>query len=571
EIKVVADNRVEGYTRVRGGWNKGEAYAVYFSAIFEQPFSDFGIWKDSVIIDSIDVAFDEGLSTGAYLLFPEELNTVQVKVGISFLSNGKAYQNIQEEIPHWDFETTLWEAENSWSSLLDNIKVSTDIDSLKTIFYTGLYHALLMPADRTGENPKWQSDQPYYDDFYAIWDTYRATHPLYLLLAPDRQKDILNALIDIYSVEGYMPDARSGNASGRTQGGSNSDVLIADAFTKGLTGINYEKALESMLKNAEVPPGYAHQMKGRGGLLDYNQLGYVSTNHERAGSRTVEYAYNDYCIYLVAKGLGKDSIAAKYFARSNNWKNLWKPVSDSGAKGFIMPRNASGEWDESYLGRAWQSEKGWQPVDFSVHVSGTWPDFFYEADSWEYSFYVPHDLPSLIDACGGRQAFEKRLDTFFAEDYYNVSNEPSFLTPSLYNYLGRQDKTLTCVRQIIADRYNTTAAGIPGNDDSGSMSAWVAFHLMGFYPVAGQDLYLITAPHFKEVTIDMGSQTPFTVITHNLSEKNIYLQKVHLNGQELRQSWFRHTDIKPGGKLEFFIGDQPTNDWEVLLPSQSSE
>jgi predicted alpha-1,2-mannosidase len=288
--------------------------------------------------------------------------------------------------------------------------------------------------------------------------------------------------------------------------------------------------------------------------------------HERAGTRTVEYAYNDYCISLVAKGLGKQDISAKYLQRSQNWKNLWKPIYDSGSKGFIMPRNANGEWDETYQGRKWEGEKGWQPTKFTPHIGGTWPDFFYEASSWEYSFYVPHDVHGLIELCGGNEAFINRLDTFFARNYYNVGNEPSFLTATLYNYIGRQDKTLETVRRIISEHYNASSSGIPGNDDSGSMSAWLAFHLMGFYPNAGQDLYLITAPHFNKVTIHLENDSPLVIEAKNLSKENVYIQAVMFNGKELTRSWFRHTEILQGGKLEFLMGNKPNNNWETKLP-----
>ncbi len=571
EIEIVNDTLIEGYTRVRRGWNTGDAYTVYFSAHFDEPAVSFGTWKKDQLLPGQKVQFDSGERAGAWFGFNTEKDqTIQVKVGISFLGRLKARENIKNEIPHWSFEAVYSNSVNVWNEILGKINVETDDEDLKTIFYTGLYHSILQPTDRTGENPLWQSDKPYYDDFYAIWDTYRVTHPLFMFLCPERQTGIINAMLDIYEQEGYMPDARSGNFTGRTQGGSNSDVLIADAFVKGLKGIDYEKALEAMITNAELDPGGAHQLKGRGGLTEYNSLGYVSTNHERAGSRTVEYAYNDYCIYQVAKGLGKKHIAAKYLERSGNWKNLFKPMEDHGAMGFIMPKKANGEWDEEYRGRKWNNDiREWVEADFSVHIHGTWPDFFYEADSWEYSFYVPHNVPELITVCGGKDAFVARLDTFFKHGYYNVGNEPSFLTPSLYNFAGRQDKSNETIREIIKKHYTTARDGIPGNDDSGSMSSWAAFNLMGIYPNAGQDYYLITAPHFNKVTINMGDDTHLVIKTKDLSKDNIYIQKVLFNGKQLTRSWFSHTEIMHGGTLEFFMGNKPNNHWEKISPEKS--
>lgn len=568
EIEVVNDTLIEGYTRVRRGWNTGGAYTVYFSAQFDTPAKSFGTWKNHQLTPGQKVQFDSGECAGAWFDFKTEKNQIiQLKVGISFVGCLKARENVKTEIPHWNFQEVYSKSVKEWNKYLGKIKVETTDEDLKTIFYTGLYHSLLQPSDRSSENPLWQSDMPYYDDFYAIWDTYRVTHPLFMFLCPERQSEIINALIDIYEQEGYMPDARSGNYTGRTQGGSNSDVLIADAYVKGLEGIDYNKALEAMITNAELDPGEAHQLKGRGGLNDYNVIGYVSTNHERAGSRTVEYAYNDYCIYQVAKGLGKEDIAAKYLERSGNWKNLWKPVEDNGAKGFIMPKKANGEWDDAYKGREWNNDiREWVEADFSVHRHGTWPDFFYEADSWEYSFYVPQNVSELIEMCGGKDAFTARLDTFFDHGFYNVGNEPSFLTPSLYNFAGRQDKSNEIIRKIIDNNYTTDRDGIPGNDDSGSMSSWVAFNLMGIYPNAGQDYYLITAPHFKKVTMNLGKDRHFEIVTRNLSKENIFIQKILLNNTVLTRSWLKHAEIIQGGILEIFMGEKSNNQWEKKLP-----
>jgi len=224
-----------------------------------------------------------------------------------------------------------------------------------------------------------------------------------------------------------------------------------------------------------------------------------------------------------------------------------------------MPRNSDGSWDEDYIGRAWNPRDGWYQEDFTVHTAGSWPDFFYESDSWEYSLYVPHDVNGLIEQCGEKEAFLARLDTFFTKRYFNISNEPSFLAPCLYNYAGRPDKTANIVRDVIDKRYNTTRKGLPGNDDSGSMSAWAAFNLMGFFPNAGQDIYLITAPHFDKVVIKLDEGKELKIITRNLSSKNTYIKSVTLNGKKWDKSWFKHGNIANGGVLEIEMSDKPGN------------
>lgn len=560
EVEIISDTLIEGYTRVRHGWNEAEAYTVYFSIIFDTPAKSYGTWKNEKIKYGNKSESDSGEASGAFFTFNTDANQViRLKVGISFLGRLKARENAVREIPQWNFEKRRQAAVNEWNKYLSVVQVKTANPDLKKMFYTALYHSLLMPVDRTGENPLWVSEAPYYDDYYAIWDTYRATHPLITLIAPEKQVEIIQSLIDIYKHEKFMPDARSGNETGRTQGGSNCDVLIADAFFKGLKGIDYETGLESMLNNAENDPGDDARAKGRGGISDYNKLGYISTSFERAGSRTVEYAYNDFCIAQLARGLGKDSIYQKYLQRSGNWRNLWKPIKDHGAQGFIMPRSANGNWDEAYKGRNWTPERGWYDVyPFTTLTSGSWPDFFYEANSWEYSLYVPHDVYGLMQASGGREKFVARLDTFFEKGYFNIGNEPSFLTPCLYNYVGSPDKTAERVRKAIKRNYNATKTGLPGNDDSGSMSAWFAFHSMGFFPNAGQDVYLITAPMFEKVILTLGNGKQFTITTKNLSDKNKYIISAKLNGKNFNQSWFRHSTLMEGGTLEFIMGDKPS-------------
>ncbi len=564
EIRIISDHEIEGYSRIRGGWNKGGAYTVYFYAVFDQTATESGTWKNGKIESTALEQPDTGDKTGAYLSFGRSSGkTLQVKVGISFISVGKAKLNVGNEIPGWDFDQVRLQAEKKWNSELEKVRVEGGTDDQKKMLYTALYHSMLMPTNRTGENPLWKSSEPYYDDYYAIWDTYRTMHPLLTLISPDIQRDMIRSMIDIYRYDGYMPDARSGNINGRTQGGSNSDIIIADAFVKGLAGIDYETALQAMIKNAEVPPGGNEQKEGRGGIPDYNSIGYVSTSYERAGTRTMEYAACDHAIATVAKGLGYNDLYEKYLNRSSNWKNLWRPVESYGAKGFIWPRLKDGSWEEN----------------FNVLMGGSWKDFFYESQSWEISLYVPHDVAALVAMCGGPAAFESRLDTFFIKskprpdswliDFYNVNNEPGFLTPMLYNYIGKPAKSNDRVRQIITRYFGTGRDGLPGNDDSGAMSAFLAFHLMGFYPVAGQDLYLISASWFDKVIISLGNGKQFTIVAKNLKSNNKYIQSARLNGKDLDRAWFRHTEIKNGGVLELIMGEQPSAWGNSNLPNKN--
>lgn len=562
-IKIITNKRLEGYTTVTGGWNRGR-YTVYFSAEFDTQCISFKTWKDGKV-SALSNNTEKGVETGAFFYFKTKDNqSIKLKVGMSFISTDKARQNLQNEISGWNFGGIRQNAVNKWDKYLSSVEIKSDDEKQKITFYTAMYHALLLPTNRTGENPVWSSE-PYYDDYCAIWDTFRTTNPLLTLLYPNIETAIIKSLINIYEHEGYMPDARMGNYNGRTQGGSNSD--IADAYVKGLKGIDYKKAYQSMIKNAEVPYTKDPQKQGRGGIGDYNKLGYISTDFERSGSRTVEYAANDYAISVMAKSLGMQEDYLKYRLRASNWVNLWRPMHHTNFKGFIMPRYADGRWNDDI------KVPGKPAKRFDALSRGSWKDVFYEANSWEYSLYVPHDVKRLIDSCGGKQAFISRLDTFFAKkNYFNINNEPGFLTPVLYNYAGAPYKTAQIIQRLLRTHFKATPDGLPGNDDAGSMSVWFIFHALGFYPNAGQDVYLIATPLFPEVSIRLENGKIFRVLAKNVSAKNLYVKSVILNGKALNNSWFTHSSIKNGGTLEFIMSSIPT-DWAVngILPPSVSD
>ena len=526
DIEIINNHEVRGFSRIRGGWNNGDAYTVYFCLQSDKPFEQKG--KDIV-------AFADTL--------------VNIKVGISYVSEQQARRNI----PANDFDSQLNKVRERWEQQLSKIQIKGS-ERDKRMFYTALYHTMLMPVEKTGENPKW-TESPYYDDYYAIWDTYRTSTPLITLLDEQREADIVNALLNIYKREGYMPDARSGDCNGRTQGGSNAEVVIADAFVKGLKGIDYNLALQAMLKDAEVDPGADHEKHGRGGLKEYTKLGYIPYGIDRAGNRTIEYAYNDYCIALVAKGLGRTDIYEQYLKQSKNWKNLWRSDYEwDGVKGYIMPKDAQGRWLDSV---PWGHSKVYHPQIPYTPITKVapwylpwWSTFFYEALSAEYSLSIPHDVPGLIEACGGAETFRKRLDMFFDRKRYNVGNEPSFLTPCLYHWIGRPDLSSERVREIVTSNYTDQPDGLPGNDDSGAMSSWLAFHMMGLYPNAGQSYYLLHAPLIPEWTLQLCNGKTLRGIVKG---KGTHFEKVTLNGKVLDDARLEHADLMEGGELMFHV------------------
>lgn len=498
-FRLASAHELVGHTTVRGGWNNGGPYTVFFCLRSDVPF------KPLTVADSLTVKllFATPSDATQALVSDNRLtdSIANIKVGISYVSEQQARRNISPLA----FDAQLDTLRATWTALLQRVPYQGTAKEQR-MFYTALYHTLIMPVDKTGEVPAaYRSTQeasasplPYYDDYYALWDTYRTSFPLLMEYYPERATDMINSLLNIYLHDGYMPDARSGDCNGRTQGGSHAEVIIAEAYARGLQGIDYDLALRAMLQDAEVAPA-DDEKEGRGGLDAYKQLGYIPYGIPRAGTRTVEYSYDDWCIAQVARGLGHTDLYEKYMARSRNWRNLWRADYEwQGMRGFIMPRAADGQWLDSVV---WGQSAVCQPkiayrpdTKVAPWYIPWWNTFFYEALSAEYSLSVPHDVAGLIGLCGGDSAFRQRLDIFFDQGHYNVANEPSFLTPYLYHYIGRPDLSASRVSQIVRDNFFDTPAGLPGNDDSGAMSSWLIWAMLGRYPVAGQATWLQIPP-----------------------------------------------------------------------------
>jgi predicted alpha-1,2-mannosidase len=556
QVQILSPTEVSGSTTLKGGWNKQPVpYTVYFYAKTDRPAASWGTWLDGKLSSGSKSSSGAAQSKcGAWLTFPAATSRpVVMKIGISFISIERARHNLETEIPGFDFESVHAAVVAEWNQALRNVEIEGATPEQQQMFSTALYHTMLMPTDRTGENPLWSSSEPYYDDYYAIWDIFRTSGPLLALIAPERQTAIVRALVDLYRHEGWLPDARSGNYNGRTQGGSNAEFMLTDAYLKGLKGVDWKTALAAEIHDAEVSPA-DHLKEGRGGLDDWHALGYVSIEgSDRPGSVDMEYAADDFEIALLAQGLGDTADYKKYLARSTNWKKLWDPdFSDGGFTGFIRPRHRDGSWLTPFTA-----------MDFC-----TWGgDTFYEGNSWTYSSFVPQDVASLIKLSGGPEAFVRRLDAFFdAPLRYDVGNEPGFLAPYLYIWAGRPDKTASRIRQIIAASYHSGPSGLPGNDDSGAMSSWYAFGQIGIFPNAGQDVYLIGSPAYRQTTLHLAGGKNFIIEARNLSQTNLYVTAATLNGAPLDRAWLHHQEFAAGGRLVLTMGDAPSQWAENDLP-----
>jgi predicted alpha-1,2-mannosidase len=567
-VDVIDDHTVAGWASFEGGWNPAP-YKLYFYARYDRPAADMGAWK------ARQGAFDPHPGIGGFdgepqvkteadragLMQEYELHqafshrlgtwagfdvstrhTVELKLGVSFIGIAKAKANLDQEIPGWDFDAVRAAAEAKWRDALGKIEISGGSADQQRVFYTALYRSHTMPHDLGGENVWWASNEPHYEDYYTLWDTFRTLHPLLTVIEPQRQRDMIRSLLDTYRHTGWLPDARIAGANGMTQGGSNGDVLIADAVVKGLGGFDADLAYEALRKDAEVESDQPF-IQGRV-LSDYLKLGYVSLSQPRSGSRTLEYAYDDFAVAQVAQALGRTGDARRYFERSGNWKNLW-----DNSLGCIRPRYADGKWLENFT-------CAYLYPDMSAPW---WEAPFYEGNSLQYSTYVPQDMPGLIAATGGRARFVAWLDHLFDSGNYDQGNEPDLLAPYAYIDAGRPDRTAERVRKILATQYNTSRAGLPGNDDAGTMSSWYVWSSIGLYPIAGQPRYYIGSPVFTQTVIHLESGRTFTITAPKTSAANLYVTGARLNGQPLDHALLTHAELMGGGVLELDMGPSPGN------------
>lgn len=634
-----------GYGIYKGAFSEIPAYQIYFcgefdtvpskkqifSGIYTDPYNPSQLNAQPEFSDMSSVSggptnYLFGKRVGAVFSFDSA--DVKSKVGISWISEEKACQFKEEEMPGWDLKEITTNAKNIWNDEVLSKITTTDLSNQTQLemFYTGLYHTALMPTDKTGQNPHWETEEPVYDDYYTFWDTFRCLNSLMLLIMPDRAAGIIRSTIDIWRHERFMPDGRSGFYNGQVQGGSNADNVLADAYVKGLDGgINWVDAFAAMQTDAELTPYNTNDAgdptssvkEGRGALPDWLQYGWITPRFSRSVSRTVEYSLNDFSVAQVAKGIQPESYE-KYLKRSAGWQRIWQhDLYSLNYTGFLAPLFADGARDPKYTPAGCDS--ACEAISYT-----------YEALPWEYSWTVPHDMQTLITFMGGENMTESRLDAMFipggrqsgvgvggnngvGDTLYNPGNEPSFSTPLLYNYLpGRQYKSVLRSRQVVNTYYSAGKSGLPGNSDSGAIDCWMMWQMIGLYPVVTQPVYLITSPWFTNINMTVGGGK-FLLITSKNSPGNTkeisphdrraaysppsesssyqaqiaskdnsttptgafdipangdplpanwYVQSLRVNGVSWNRSWLSHDDIRNGGTLEFELGPLPKK-WDT--------
>ncbi|KAF1952718.1 family 92 glycoside hydrolase [Byssothecium circinans] len=571
--------RMSGSARFLPSFGTG-TWVGYFCADFEgADIKDNGIWVNSRADAEVkDLKINRGINGaalpgGSFVRFSSNpAEGVLARIAVSLISSEQACRSAEAEIPDFDFEATQTAAESAWREKLSPITVSsTGVNSsLITNFYSGIYRTMVNPQNYTGENPKWSSSEPYFDSFYCLWDSFRSQLPFLTINDPVALQQMVRSLIDTYENEGWLPDCRMSLCKGFTQGGSNADVVLTDAYIKGLDdGIDWDKGYEAVVKDAEVEP-YLWSVEGRGGLDSWKTLGYIPTEDfdykgfgtvTRSVSRTLEYAYNDFCIAQMADGLGNDADKEKYRERGQNWKNLYYEEqksllfdgTDTGFTGFFQGRFANRTWHTQ--NPLWCSSI--DPDGSRVcSLQNTGQETF-ESSLWEYGFYVPGDQAGLISLYGGPEAFVKRLDYLHDQNITYIGNEPSFLTVFQYHYAGRPALSALRSHFYIPRFFSPTNNGLPGNDDSGAMGSFVAMSMMGLFPNPGQNVYLITPPFFESVSIKSplsGQTATIRNVNFDPTYAAIYIQSATLDGEPYTKNWIDHSFFTEGKELVLTLG-----------------
>jgi predicted alpha-1,2-mannosidase len=563
-VRVENDTLVTGYRQTKG-WARTRL--VYFAMQFSQPFSSYGHKKyDNVLYNGFYRRFNEsenfpemaGKNIRIYFNFiTKKDEPIKIKVALSPVSTAGALNNLNKEIPHWDFNRVKNETQEKWNVELSKILVETQTQEDKITFYTALYHTMLGPILYEDVDGQYRGlDQNTHSStkftnytIFSLWDTFRALHPLFNIIQTQRNNDMVKSMLAHYnqSVHKMLPIWSHYANENWCMIGYHAASVITDAVVKETTDVDIDLALEACLKTSTVP--YYD------GLDSYMKLGYVpedKTNY--SVSKTLEFAYDDWCIAQIAKRAGNQKIYDEYMKRSRGFEYHYHPDI-----GFMRPKYANGEW-----------KKEFDPLN--THGQG-----FIEGNAWTYSLFIPQDIKKMITLMGGEQEFIHRLDTLFTmelddkyiektEDItrdgiignYVHGNEPGHHIPYLYNWTQGAWKTQKRIRMILDTMYGSKEDGLCGNDDAGQMSAWYIFSSLGFYPVCpGSDQYAIGSPNIKEGIIDLENGKKFIIKTSNQGMNNIYIQKVELNGEELKRNYLLHKDIIKGGEIIFHMSDQP--------------
>ena len=550
-IEKVDSVTIQGY-RFSDGWARDQH--IYFRTRFSKPFEKMELDTTAIIKDNkrigtaVIARFDFNTKEGEQIL---------VNTAISGTSMDGAAKNLQAEVPENDFDKYLAETKANWNRQLGKIEVKGDNEDDKVNFYTALYHSMIAPTiynDVDGayygpDKKVHQADGWVNYSTFSLWDTYRAAHPLFTYTEPERVNDMIKSFIAFYEQNNRLPVWNFYGSETDMMIGYHAVPVIADAYLKGIGDFDAEKALNACVATANLD-SYR-------GIGLYKELGYIPynvTDHYNAEnwslSKTLEYAFDDYCIAEMAKKMGKQDIADTFYKRSRNYRNLYNQGTS-----FMQPRDDKGRFI-----------KGFKADDYTPHIC--------ESNGWQYFWSVQHDIDGLIDLVGGKNRFAEKLDSMFtyhpAADaelplfstgmigQYAHGNEPSHHVIYLFNSIGFNERTQYYVAKVMNELYKNEPAGLCGNEDCGQMSAWYVFSAMGFYPVnpvSGK--YEIGTPLFPEMQLHLTNGKTFTVLAPNVNKKNIYIQSTKVNGHPYDKTYITHEQIMSGATVEFEMGSTP--------------
>ena len=537
-MEVVGDNRIEGY-RYSSGWAKDQK--VYFVAEFSRPFLSFEVHSTHYGRASFVTSKDE---------------QILLKVAISPVSIEGARANMAAEMPAWPkLEDVVAEAEQLWEAEMQKARIESDDESVKSIFYTALYHTMVAPSEFCDVDGKYRGADgkvhanPGHTTYttYSLWDTYRAAMPLYSIMQPERMNGIINSMLNIFDEQGRLPVWHLWGNETDCMVGNPGVISVADAVVKGDTGIDSERAYKAIYSTS------MNEGRGNGLRMQYGYIPYDKVENKSVAF-DMEFAIADAAAAAAASTVGKAEDARYFEERSHSYRHYF----DS-STGFIRPRNSEGGWRTPF-----------DPF-FSDHTF----DDYCEGNAWQYTWLVPHDVEGLAACYGGREAMIEKLDSLFTVSseitgenassdisgligQYAHGNEPSHHTLYIYSMLGQPWKCADKVREVLSTLYFDGEAGLSGNEDVGQMSAWYVMSALGFYqaePASAR--YWFGSPIVKEATLKVKGGE-MHIVAENNSEQNRYIQRVWLNGEEYRQPWISHADLTAGGELRLEMGASPT-------------
>lgn len=555
QIEIVDSCNIRGY-RFSEGWARGQK--LYFATRFSKPFK-------SVELDNAEIKLKGekvGTSNIARFMFDtEDGEQITLVTALSGVSVEGAVKNLNAEAPHNDFDQYLADAKADWNKQLQRIDVKGGNTDDQVNFYTALYHSMIAPTIYSDVDGKYygpdkqvhQADGWVNYSTFSLWDTFRAAHPLFTYTEPERVGDMVQSFIAFYEQNGRLPVWNFWGSETDMMIGYHAVPVIVDAYLKGIGNFDAEKALEACVATANIDEYRGIGSYKKNGYIPYNVTDKYNTENWSL-SRTLEYAFDDFCIAEMAQKMGKTELANEFYKRSQNYRNVFNP-----ATGFMQPIDDKGIFQPNF-----------NPDEYTAHIC--------ESNAWHYFWSVQHDIKGLVSLTGGQDKFAAKLDSMFTYipagneelpifstgmiGQYAHGNEPSHHVIYLYNKVRQPWKAQKYAAQVMHDLYFNAPAGLCGNEDCGQMSAWYVFSAMGFYPVnpvSGE--YEIGSPLFPEMRLNLDNGKTFTVLAPNVSRENIYIQSVKVNGQPYDKSYITHQQIMDGATVEFVMGNQPGEIW----------